>query len=96
MKTNRLNDEQIKIIRTLAVMTHIAAWNTDKGDAGELYENIARSGISYVGRIWSDWECVAPSSAPIDFMTIGLKISIMAYELEDMYLKLKEQSNGTR
>lgn len=89
MKKNRLNDEQIKIIRSLAVMTHIAAWNTDKGDAGELYENIARGGISYVGRIWSNWECVAPSSAPIDFMTIGLKISTMACELEAMYFEVK-------
>lgn len=89
MKKNRLNDEQIKIIRTLAVMNHIADWNTDKGDAGELYEHLARCGISYVGRIWSDWECVAPSSAPIDFMTIGLKILTMACELEDMYFEVK-------
>ena len=89
MKKNRLNDEQIKIIRTLAVMTHIAAWNTDKGDAGELYENIARDGISYVGRIWSKWGCVAQPSTPIDFLTLGMKISTMACKLEDMYFEVK-------
>lgn len=82
----RLNDSQITLIRRQALLTHIADW---VGSADALYEDISRVGVSYVGKVWDEYECVPRTSHPVDFMTLGVQITTTATDLETMYLELR-------